>query len=122
MSSYDFRYIGADSLPSRLSEFDLRQYFQLSRADILALTERFRIDRRAGAAILLLFLKVAGRPLDRFSVIPRSLLPLDGALAKNDIITKQIEGSINAASTAQVGRAKIRTILDSSTMQVLELK
>lgn len=74
MSSYDFRYIGADSLPSRLSEFDLQQYFQLSRADILALTERFRIDRRAGAAILLLFLKVAGRPLDRFSVIPRSLL------------------------------------------------
>jgi len=55
MSSYDFRYIGVDSLPSRLSEFDLRHYFQLSRADISALTERFRADHRASAAILLLF-------------------------------------------------------------------
>jgi hypothetical protein len=47
---------------------------------------------------------------------------LDGALAKGDEIAKQIEGSVAAASKAQVERAKIRTVLGSATMQVLVLK
>jgi hypothetical protein len=47
---------------------------------------------------------------------------LDGAIAKGDAIAKQIEGSVAAASQAQVDRAKIRRVLGSSTMQVLELK
>jgi hypothetical protein len=47
---------------------------------------------------------------------------LDGALAKNDAIAKQIEGSVAAASQSQVDRAKIRRVLGSSTMQVLDLK
>ena len=47
---------------------------------------------------------------------------LDGALAKGDAIAKQIEGSVTAASQAQADRAKIRRVLGSSTMQVLELK
>ena len=47
---------------------------------------------------------------------------LDGALAKGDAIAKQIEGSVAAASAAQAARGKIRTVLGSSTMQVLTLK
>jgi hypothetical protein len=47
---------------------------------------------------------------------------LDGALGKGDAIAKQIEGSVTAASQAQSDRAKIRRVLGSSTMQVLELK
>jgi len=47
---------------------------------------------------------------------------LDGALAKGDEIAKQIEGSVSAANQAQVERAKIRRVLGSSTMQVLQLK
>jgi hypothetical protein len=47
---------------------------------------------------------------------------LDGAIAKNDAITKQIEGSISAATQAQIERGKIRTVLGSQTMQVLTLK
>ena len=47
---------------------------------------------------------------------------LDGALAKADEITKQIEGSVAAASQAQFDRAKIRRVLGSETMQVLDLK
>jgi len=47
---------------------------------------------------------------------------LDGALAKSDAIAKQIEGSVAAASQAQADRAKIRRVLGSSTMQVLNLK
>jgi hypothetical protein len=47
---------------------------------------------------------------------------LDGALAKNDAITKQSEGSVSAANQSQFERAKIRRVLGSSTMQVLDLK
>ena len=47
---------------------------------------------------------------------------LDGALAKADEITKQIEGSVAAASQSQFERAKIRRVLGSTTMQVLDLK
>jgi len=47
---------------------------------------------------------------------------LDGALAKADATSKQIEGSVAAASQAQADRAKIRRVLGSSTMQTLELK
>ena len=47
---------------------------------------------------------------------------LDGALAKGDAIAKQIEGSVAAASQAQAGRATIRRVLGSETMQQLKLK
>jgi len=47
---------------------------------------------------------------------------LDGALAKGDAIAKQIEGSVAAANQAQSERNKIRRVLGSQTMQVLELK
>jgi hypothetical protein len=47
---------------------------------------------------------------------------LDGALAKGDEISKQIEGSVAAANQSQADRAKIRRVLGSETAQVLELK
>ena len=47
---------------------------------------------------------------------------LDGALAKNDAISKQTEGSVAAASKSQAERGKIRRVLGSSTLQTLELK
>ncbi|MGO9993882.1 MAG: hypothetical protein ACLPTF_15395 [Steroidobacteraceae bacterium] len=47
---------------------------------------------------------------------------LDGAIAKGDAIAKQIEGSVAAANQSQADRAKIRRVLGSSTMQVLDLK
>ena len=47
---------------------------------------------------------------------------LDGAMAKNDEIAKQIEGSVAASNKAQFERSAIRRILGSSTMQVLDLK
>lgn len=47
---------------------------------------------------------------------------LDGALAKGDAITKQIEGSVTAANQAESERAKLRTVLGSETIQELVLK
>ena len=47
---------------------------------------------------------------------------LDGALAKGDAIAKQIEGSVTAANQSQFDRAKIRRVLGTYTMQVMQLK
>ncbi len=47
---------------------------------------------------------------------------LDGSLAKGDEISKEIEGSVEAANKSQADRAKIRTVLGGDTYQVLELK
>ena len=47
---------------------------------------------------------------------------LDGALAKGDVIAKKTEGSVAASNQAQYDRSKIRRVLGSSTMQVLDLK
>ncbi|HYC08699.1 MAG TPA: hypothetical protein VEC10_03620 [Steroidobacteraceae bacterium] len=47
---------------------------------------------------------------------------LDGLGSKLDAVTAQIEGSLEKANQAQAGRAKIRTILGSTTVQVAELK
>ena len=47
---------------------------------------------------------------------------LDGALEKGDAIAKQFEGSVAAANQAQFDRAKIRRVLGTYTMQVMQLK
>ncbi len=74
MSGFQYRFVGADSLPSKLSEFDLNYYFQLTDEDVAALSTRFRTDRRSIAAIQMLFFRATGSPLDRFATIPRNLL------------------------------------------------
>jgi len=47
---------------------------------------------------------------------------LDGSLEKGDAIAKQIEGSVATSNQNAVDRNKIRRVLGSSTMQVLNLK
>jgi TnpA family transposase len=74
MSRYELRYVGATSLPGRLSDFELDQYFRLSRTDIAALNHNFRTNHRAGAAVFLLFLRNASRSLDLSVPVPRALL------------------------------------------------
>nr|WP_240746015.1 DUF4158 domain-containing protein [Cupriavidus oxalaticus] len=69
-----FRYVGSDRLPMRLSEFDVERYFALTDSDVAVLNERFRTDRRAGAAIQLVFLRASGHSLGQVSTLPRQLL------------------------------------------------
>ncbi|MDM0053525.1 hypothetical protein [Variovorax sp. J22R115] len=38
------RFIGAETLPSRMSELDVHQFFSLSKDDVSAVCERFRDD------------------------------------------------------------------------------
>jgi hypothetical protein len=47
---------------------------------------------------------------------------LDGSIEKGDAITKAIEGSVAAGNQGAVDRTKIRRVLGSATMQVLNLK
>ena len=59
MPAFALRFVGQEGLPARLSEFD---------------REQFRGDRRLPAALMVMFMRVAGRPLDGFNVLPRNLL------------------------------------------------
>jgi hypothetical protein len=74
MSTYALRFVGQESLSNRLSDFDLKQFFQLTEADIKAVDAQFRSDHRASAALMVLHLRAVGRPLDSSTVLPRNLL------------------------------------------------
>jgi len=74
MPAFALRFVGQEALPPRLSEFDLEQFFTLLSDDVVAIRAQFRSDHRLPAALMLLFMRVAGRPLDGFNVLPRNLL------------------------------------------------
>lgn len=74
MSGLEFRYVGQDRLPTRLSEFDVERYFALTDSDIAAVNEHFWRDRRAGVAIQLVFLRASGHTLDHVGTLPRQPL------------------------------------------------
>ena len=74
MRPIHLRFVGATELPKSLSYFDVDQSFRISAADIAAIRERFRADRRLGVALQLVFLRATGRPLDRTASVPRALL------------------------------------------------
>lgn len=74
MPGLEFRYVGKDSLPTRLSEFDVEHYFALTASDVAAINQKFRRAGRPGAAIQLVFLRASGRTLDQLNTLPRHLL------------------------------------------------
>ncbi|MCK4140392.1 Tn3 family transposase [Ralstonia pseudosolanacearum] len=74
MPGLEFRYVGKDSLPTRLSEFDVEHYFAVTASDIAAINQKFRRAGRPGAAIQLVFLRASGRTLDQLNTLPRQLL------------------------------------------------
>jgi hypothetical protein len=47
---------------------------------------------------------------------------LDGALAKNDAISKAVDGSVSTTNDGVAGRTRIRRLLGTTWMQVLSLK
>ena len=81
---------------------------------------------KAGFIVSYQVMSVEARTLDDpdllLVVTYKNWAALDGALAKSDAISKQVEGSVAAATASQIDRAKIRTVLGSTTMQVLQLK
>ena len=72
--SFAKRFIGVENLPSRLSEYDVREAFALSQDDVAAVCDRFRHDRRVAAAIQMLWiLDRATRLRDRANTAYRVL-------------------------------------------------
>jgi TnpA family transposase len=74
MSAFAYRFVGQHTLPPQLSDFDREQFFSLSSTDLEALGQQFRGEHRLAAALMVMFMRVAGRPLDGFNVLPRNLL------------------------------------------------
>ncbi len=72
--AFALRFVGQEALPPRLSDFDLEQFFTLLSDDVAAIRADFRSDHRLPAALMLLFMRVAGRSLDGFNVLPRGLM------------------------------------------------
>ena len=82
--------------------------------------------KKAGYIVSYQVLQVAPRTendADLYLVITyKDWAALDGALAKGDAISKQVEGSVAASIQGVVDRNKIRRLIGSATMQVLNLK
>lgn len=74
MPGLELRYVGQDRLPTRLTEFNVERHFALTENDVAAINAHFRRDRRAGAAIQLVFLRASGHTLDHVGTLPRQLL------------------------------------------------
>lgn len=81
MSSYLARYVGAEHLPRKLSDFDVETYFRLTKEAIAAIEARFKADRlprssdrQVGLAVQLVYLQTTGRTSDRVQVVPPALL------------------------------------------------
>ena len=82
--------------------------------------------KKAGYIVSYQVLQVAPRTendADLYLVITyKDWAALDGALAKGDAISKQVEGSVAASSQGVLDRNKIRRLIGSANMQVLNLK
>jgi hypothetical protein len=52
----------------------------------------------------------------------KNFAALDGWIVKGDTVSKQIEGSVAAATQSEADRGKIRRVLGSETIQTLNLK
>lgn len=72
------RFIGAESLPSRMSELDVQQFFSLSKNDISAVCERCRRSRQVESRSCCLIIGRQRRLAARF------LQALDYAIFSDD--------------------------------------
>lgn len=74
MSQLSLKFLGADHLPAKLSEFDLDRLFCLTPEEIAEVRRRFRREHQVAASIQLVFLRAAGRAFDADESVPRQLL------------------------------------------------
>ncbi|WGS47239.1 DUF4158 domain-containing protein [Burkholderia sp. JSH-S8] len=79
----------------------------------MALNERFRRDRRAGAAIQLVFLRASGHTLDRVGPLPRQLLQHVGE--RLDLPTPSIARRCAHSTTATRLATSIRCVERANT-------
>lgn len=71
---WQYQYLGATSISQDISQLELDSFFTFSAEEIREIQSRYKAILRIGAAIQLGFLKMTGRPLDIFRVMPSRLL------------------------------------------------
>jgi hypothetical protein len=57
-----------------LSGFVINELFTLGQSELQAVLSRYGVDMRLGAALQIGFLKMCGRPLDKFQRVPFAVL------------------------------------------------
>ena len=78
MHRWQIQYLGSTELPSFLTELEMESFFTLSDEERALIQSRYKPNPRIAAAIQLGFLKMAGRPLSAFNVLPAKLLAYIG--------------------------------------------
>lgn len=67
-------FLGTKAVPQKLTQFELHAFFSFSAAERKALTDRRSPVHVLGLALHVGFLRLSGRPLTSFRVLPRDLL------------------------------------------------
>src|ERR1700693_4599825 len=73
MQTWQSVFLGARELPREISEFELQSFFTYGQVERKVIAARRRPTHRLGLALHIGFLRMSGRPLDAFRIIPASL-------------------------------------------------
>ncbi len=74
MQPWQTTFLGNQALPRTLTPFELRHFFSFTEGEKQAIRSRRRHLNQLGAALHLGFIKMSGRALDAFDMVPRLLL------------------------------------------------
>jgi hypothetical protein len=74
MDTWHSTFLGLRELPREISAFELQAFFTFAPSERVAIEQR-RVDRhKLGLALHIGFLRMSGRPLDAFRIVPVNLL------------------------------------------------
>src|SRR5208283_4922271 len=74
MQNWHRQFLGRTQMPPALSAFAINECFTLSQSELQAVLPRYGVDMRLGTALQIGFLKMCGRPLDKFQRVPTAVL------------------------------------------------
>lgn len=74
MNRWQRRFLGSTSLSYDLTDFELVHFFALTDHEREAVRGRYKPNHRIAAALQIGFLKLAGRPLAAFKIVPAGVL------------------------------------------------
>jgi hypothetical protein len=74
MQNWQRQFLGRTQMPPMLSGFVINELFTLGQSELQAVLSRYGVDMRLGAALQIGFLKMCGRPLDKFQRVPFAVL------------------------------------------------
>jgi hypothetical protein len=66
MRQWHRQFLGRTQLPPTLSALAISEFFILGGGEIRAVLSRYGMDMRLGSVLQIGFLKMCGRPLDKF--------------------------------------------------------